>query len=172
MAYVISVPHHKLPYGELLTRVFRVFQVTLYDKEGDQPVKTEFYEEIFLNICQLRRENDIWWIGTGANRRRDDEEVAAKQDEKEAEDENFGSGEKYFDAMDDVEDLVDVTAPGSDVIATAPVIPEVSALALDQQKGKIAAGDDPSGPSGSMLDFDLLHLQAEFARALQRNTLF
>ncbi|GAB2284432.1 hypothetical protein Dimus_018885 [Dionaea muscipula] len=45
MAYEISVPHHELPYGDLLTRVF-----------------------------ELKREQGVWWFGTCANRRRDDVE--------------------------------------------------------------------------------------------------
>ncbi|GAB2270391.1 hypothetical protein Dimus_005293, partial [Dionaea muscipula] len=74
--------------------------------------------------------------------------------------------------MDDVEDPVGVTALVPDVIAPTPVIPDVPVPVPDQQKGKTAEGVDPSGPSGSILDFDLLHLQAKFARALQRNIRF
>ncbi|GAB2287974.1 hypothetical protein Dimus_022323, partial [Dionaea muscipula] len=65
--------------------VFEAFEVPLYDKEGDESVKTDFDEEILLNICQLRRENDIWWISIGANRRRDDEEEAASKEVNEGE---------------------------------------------------------------------------------------
>ncbi|GAB2294869.1 hypothetical protein Dimus_029062 [Dionaea muscipula] len=83
IAYVISVPHQELPYGELLTRVFDAFKVPLDDKEGDEPVRTDFYEKTFLNMCQIRREDGIWWIGTGANRRRDDIENEAVENEEE-----------------------------------------------------------------------------------------
>ncbi|GAB2292546.1 hypothetical protein Dimus_026781, partial [Dionaea muscipula] len=47
-----------------------------------------------------------------------------QQAEKEVEVEDFGSGEKFFDAMDDVEDPASVTAPVPDVIAPAPAIPD------------------------------------------------
>ncbi|GAB2280671.1 hypothetical protein Dimus_015298 [Dionaea muscipula] len=208
IAYVINVPHHELPYGELLTRVFDAFEVPLDDKEGDEPVKTNFFEETFLNMSQLKRENAVWWLGSGANRRSDDEvnKMENEENEEEAEDTNevedkghnqqanfdwevmnedvqvegeqvekeddSESGEKFFDAMDDVEDPASVTDIVPEVIAPAPAIPDVLVLVPDQKKGKTAEGVDPSGPSGSMLDFDLLHLQAEFARALQRNTRF
>ncbi|GAB2297519.1 hypothetical protein Dimus_031619 [Dionaea muscipula] len=78
MAYVISVPSHELPFGDLLNRVFEAFEVPLSDKEGEDPIKTDFFEETFINMCQLKREDIIWWLGTGANRRRDDVEVEAE----------------------------------------------------------------------------------------------
>ncbi|GAB2290744.1 hypothetical protein Dimus_025017 [Dionaea muscipula] len=148
MAYVINVSNHELPYGELLTKIFEAFSVPLNHKKGEDPKRYDYFEETFLTMCQLKRIDG-----------KEAELQGEEQDEKEAEDENSGSGEKFFYAMDDVEDPVDVTAPGSDVIATAP-------------KGNTAVGVDPSGPSNNMLDFDLLHLQAEFARDLQRNTRF
>ncbi|GAB2294888.1 hypothetical protein Dimus_029080, partial [Dionaea muscipula] len=79
MAYVISIPQHELPYGELLTRIFEAFEMLLNDKEGDDPVKTDYFEETFLTMCQLKREQGVWWLGIGENRRRDDmiEEVNA-----------------------------------------------------------------------------------------------
>ncbi|GAB2290270.1 hypothetical protein Dimus_024550, partial [Dionaea muscipula] len=88
MAYVINVPHHELAYGELLTRVFDAFEVPLDDKDGDEPVKTDFFEETFLNISQLKRENGVWWLGSGANRRRYDEvnEKENEENEEEAKD--------------------------------------------------------------------------------------
>ncbi|GAB2275555.1 hypothetical protein Dimus_010312, partial [Dionaea muscipula] len=32
--------------------------------------------ETFLNMSQLRRENGVWWLGIGANRRSDEDENA------------------------------------------------------------------------------------------------
>ncbi|GAB2285733.1 hypothetical protein Dimus_020170 [Dionaea muscipula] len=46
----------------------------LDDKEGEEPVKTDFYEETFLNLCQLKREQGVLWLRFGANRRRDNKE--------------------------------------------------------------------------------------------------
>ncbi|GAB2296556.1 hypothetical protein Dimus_030667 [Dionaea muscipula] len=59
MTYVISVPHHELPYGDLLTSVFEAFNVLLDDKEGEDLVNTDFFEETFLNMVQLKRENGV-----------------------------------------------------------------------------------------------------------------
>ncbi|GAB2290405.1 hypothetical protein Dimus_024683, partial [Dionaea muscipula] len=74
MACVINVPQHELAYGELLTRVFEAYEVPLNDKEGEEPKRTSFFEETFLNMSQLRRENGAWWLGIGANKRRDEDE--------------------------------------------------------------------------------------------------
>ncbi|GAB2268276.1 hypothetical protein Dimus_003251, partial [Dionaea muscipula] len=51
MAYVISIPYHELPYGDLLTRVFEAYHVPLNDKEGEEPKKYDFFEETFLEMC-------------------------------------------------------------------------------------------------------------------------
>ncbi|GAB2266477.1 hypothetical protein Dimus_001485 [Dionaea muscipula] len=182
MSYVISVPQHELSYGELLTRVFEANKVPLNDKEGE-PKRTNFFEETFLNMSQLKREDGVWWLSMRANRRRDEDKIAPAENvenegreqveeeaqtegerEKEAESE---SGEKFYDAMDDERSVdMDVTIPD----ATVPVAPvQVSA----QQKGKTeVTGVDPSGPSGHLPDFELIHLQAKFARALQANARF
>ncbi|GAB2296734.1 hypothetical protein Dimus_030840 [Dionaea muscipula] len=204
VAYVISVPHHELPYGDLLTRVFEAFNVPLDDKEGEDPVKTDILEETFLNMCQLKREQGVWWLGIRANKRRDEvendegnpaenvevenegvnqkdneepdfiweqvEEVVPKnvnvgpeaqvQEEiKEitAEDEDSGTRDKYFDVVDEER--------SGDVDVTAPAV-QTSV----QQKGKTKAAGVVT--SGHLPDLELIHLQAEFARALQANTRF
>ncbi|GAB2303251.1 hypothetical protein Dimus_037246 [Dionaea muscipula] len=202
MAYVISVPHHELPYRELITRILNTFDVPLDDKEGEEPKRYDFFKETFLTMSQSQRENGVWWLDLGANRRRDDyeapaenvenvemdEEEAAQQDfyrvqveeevefqgeeqtEKEAEKgENSGFGEKFFDALSDegpveAPDVVVPTAPEVSVVLTTPTV--------QQTTKRTSTGVNPSGPSGSMLDFDLIHLQDEFAGALQRNTRF
>ncbi|GAB2297525.1 hypothetical protein Dimus_031624 [Dionaea muscipula] len=100
MAYVINVPHHELPYGELLIRIFKAFEVPLDDKEGEEQVKTDCYDEIFLSMCQMRRGNGIWWLGSGANRRIDEiededeneEESESEDEETETEEENENAG--------------------------------------------------------------------------------
>ncbi|GAB2283866.1 hypothetical protein Dimus_018352 [Dionaea muscipula] len=74
MAYVISVPSHELPYGDWLTRVFEEYNVPLDDKQGEEPKSYDYFEETFLSMCQLKREHGVWWLGTGENRRRDDED--------------------------------------------------------------------------------------------------
>ncbi|GAB2269159.1 hypothetical protein Dimus_004086 [Dionaea muscipula] len=72
MAYVISVPCHELPSGDWLTQVFEAYHVPLDDKAGEEPKNYDYFEETFLSICQLKRENGVWWLGIGENRRRDD----------------------------------------------------------------------------------------------------
>ncbi|GAB2281160.1 hypothetical protein Dimus_015764 [Dionaea muscipula] len=73
MSYVISVKDHELPYGDWLTMVFEAFNVPLVDKQGEEPKRYDFFEETFLTMCQLKRENGVWWLGIGEHRRRDDE---------------------------------------------------------------------------------------------------
>ncbi|GAB2294661.1 hypothetical protein Dimus_028857 [Dionaea muscipula] len=74
MSYVISMKDHELPYGDWLTLVFEAFGVPLVIKKGEEPKKYDFFEDTFLTMCKLTREDGIWWIGSGENRRRDDDE--------------------------------------------------------------------------------------------------
>ncbi|GAB2285958.1 hypothetical protein Dimus_020384 [Dionaea muscipula] len=180
------------------------FNVPLIDKQGEEPKRYDFFEETFLTMCQLKRENGVWWIGTSEHRRRDDEaeevnneasaenmeneevneeervrqefdweavideveierekvnqeaKIQGEHMEKEVEVEESGSGEKYFDAVDEERpNEVDTQAP--DVPAPAPI--------GVQQKEKSAAGVDPSIPTGSIHDSVFMSLQAEFERA-------
>ncbi|GAB2299579.1 hypothetical protein Dimus_033642 [Dionaea muscipula] len=191
MDYVINVPHHELPYGELLTRIFEAFKVPLDDKEGEEPMKIDFYDETFLSMCQLRRENDIWWLGSGANKRRDEiEDEDENEEESESEDEeneNVGestpAGFEWEEAAEvegePKESEVEVEGSGSgdkfyDVkegkIATTEDTPTPAAKPGLKKKGKTT--DSGVNPSSHISDYDLLHLQAEFARALQANSRF
>ncbi|GAB2298282.1 hypothetical protein Dimus_032351 [Dionaea muscipula] len=72
MAYVILVKDHELPYGDWMSMIFDAFGVPLVDKKGEEPKRYNYFEETFLTMCKLKREDGIWWIGTGENRRRDD----------------------------------------------------------------------------------------------------
>ncbi|GAB2268502.1 hypothetical protein Dimus_003459 [Dionaea muscipula] len=58
--------------------VFDTFEVPLDDKEGKEEVKTDFLEETFLTMCQLKRIDGMWRVGTGEGRRRDDDETPAE----------------------------------------------------------------------------------------------
>ncbi|GAB2278634.1 hypothetical protein Dimus_013311, partial [Dionaea muscipula] len=64
--------------------------------------------------------------------------------------------EEFFDAMDEGKTTGDAAAP--------PVQPSMQ----QRGKGKTTGVD----PSRHLPDFDLIHLQAEFARALQANSRF
>ncbi|GAB2278631.1 hypothetical protein Dimus_013308 [Dionaea muscipula] len=86
----------------------------------------------FLTMCQLKRENGVWWLGTGEQRRRDDEEEIPTENVKNEEAANegeevhqddfewevvneedeiqgeSGSAEKFYDAEDEVQGSADV----------------------------------------------------------------
>ncbi|GAB2290316.1 hypothetical protein Dimus_024595 [Dionaea muscipula] len=93
----------------------------------------DYFEETFLTMCKLIRENGIWWIGTGENRRRDDEiEAPEEEAEEEVETQNdfdweavideatdqgeSGSREKFYDAEDEIQE------PAA-VVEEVPVVP-------------------------------------------------
>ncbi|GAB2284239.1 hypothetical protein Dimus_018705 [Dionaea muscipula] len=175
IAYVISVKDHELPYGDWMTMIFDAFRVPLVDKKGEEPKRYDYFEETFLTMCKLKRENGIWWIGTGGNRRRDDEmEIPAEEVHQEEEvqkdfdwktviDEAAVQGEsrsddQFFDAQVDVEEPV-TEAPS---VPTFPASPRDS---TNQQKNQTPAGVDPSGPSSHLPESVMNKLQAEFERA-------
>ncbi|GAB2299363.1 hypothetical protein Dimus_033438, partial [Dionaea muscipula] len=106
--------------------VFEEFGVPLVDKKGEEPKRTDYFEETFLTMCKLRREDGVWWIGSGENRGRDDV-VDAPEEEAEEEEENqtefdweavideaaekgeSGSDDQFYDAQVDVEEPVTET---------------------------------------------------------------
>ncbi|GAB2269120.1 hypothetical protein Dimus_004049 [Dionaea muscipula] len=160
MAYVISVKDHELPY------------VPLVDKKAEEPKRYDYFEETFLTMCKLKRENGIWWIGTGENRRRDDDnEAPAVEEHEEADAYNdfdweavideaadqgeSGSGEKFYDAEDEVQESPEVNEE----------VPAVPAPSSAQQRETTPVGVDPSGPSGHIPESMMNKLQAEFERA-------
>ncbi|GAB2273197.1 hypothetical protein Dimus_008000 [Dionaea muscipula] len=142
MSYVISVKDHELPYGDWMTMVLEAFDVPLIEKKGEEPKRYDFFEETFLTMYQLKRENGIWWLGSGENKRRDDDEDASAENEE-------------------VNVIVqDQTAPAT--VATSP------ADSSTMQKEKITEGVDPSGPTGNIPDYVVLKLQAELEQARAR----
>ncbi|GAB2278603.1 hypothetical protein Dimus_013281 [Dionaea muscipula] len=140
MSYVISMKDHELPYGDWLTMVFEAFGVPLVDKKGEEPKRYDYFEETFLTMCKLTRENEVWWIGSGENRRRNDEVEAPE--------------EEFYDAQVEVEEPVTET----------PAAPAVPAPSLAQQKEKESLGVDPSCPTGRISEAVMLKFQAEFER--------
>ncbi|GAB2281374.1 hypothetical protein Dimus_015970 [Dionaea muscipula] len=124
MSYVITMKDHELPYGDWLTMVFEAFSVPLVDKQGEEPKRYDYFEETFLNMCQLKRENEVWWLRTSENRRRDDEEAAPAENEAMNEEEpnpvfdweamvdegtlqgESGSDDQFFYAQVEVEEPV------------------------------------------------------------------
>ncbi|GAB2284348.1 hypothetical protein Dimus_018805 [Dionaea muscipula] len=110
--------------------------------------------------------------GTRENRRRDDEVEAPEEEaEEEVKDQNdfdweavidkaaiqgeSGSGEKFYDAEDEIQEPA----------AVVEEVPVVVAQASAQQKKPKTAGVDPSGPSGHTPDSVFTPFQAEFERA-------
>ncbi|GAB2266527.1 hypothetical protein Dimus_001529 [Dionaea muscipula] len=172
IGYVISMKDHELPYGDWLTMVFEAFGVPLVDKKGEEPKRYDFFEDTFLTMCKLTRENGIWWIGSGENRRRDDD-VNAPEEEAEEEDEGnkddfdweavaeeaavegeSGSGEKFYDAEDKDQSSPEVNEE----------IPVAAPQSSAQQKQQEASGVDLSCPTGRIPEAELLKFQAEFER--------
>ncbi|GAB2271244.1 hypothetical protein Dimus_006086 [Dionaea muscipula] len=88
----------------LLTRgkVFEAFNVPLDDKEGVDPVNTDLFGETFLNMCQLKRENGMWWLGTDANRRRDDMEEVEHEELNEGENEQNKEADFVWEQVEEV----------------------------------------------------------------------
>ncbi|GAB2297728.1 hypothetical protein Dimus_031815, partial [Dionaea muscipula] len=172
LSYVISMKDHELSYGDWLTMVFEEFGVPLVDKKGEEPKRTDYFEENFLTMCKMKREDGVWWIGSGENRRRDDVVDAPEEETEEEEDQTefdweavidevtvqgeSGSDDQFFDAQVDVEEPVTKTP-------AAPAVPVPSTV---QQKVTKTTGVDPSCPSGCIPEAVMNKLQAKFERAI------
>ncbi|GAB2295168.1 hypothetical protein Dimus_029342, partial [Dionaea muscipula] len=132
---------HELPYGDWPTMVFEAFEVPLVDKKGEEPKRYEYFKETFLTMCKLTRENGVWWIGTGENKRRDDEVEAPEEEAEEEVDAQTdfdweavideaavegesGSGEKFYDAEDEVQQSPEVNEEDPAVTAQDSVQPK------------------------------------------------
>ncbi|GAB2285876.1 hypothetical protein Dimus_020311 [Dionaea muscipula] len=170
MSYVISVKDHELPYGDWMTMVFEAFGVPLVDKKGEEPKRTDYFEETFLTMCKLTREYGVWWLGSRENRRRNDEIEAPAEnvhqndfdwetviDEAAVQGES-GSDDQFFDAQVDVEEPVTET-PAALAFSASP------GDSTTHQKEQIPARVDPSGLSGHIPESVMNKLQAEFERA-------
>ncbi|GAB2266366.1 hypothetical protein Dimus_001375 [Dionaea muscipula] len=101
-------------YGDWLTLVFEAFGVPLAIKKGEEPKKYDFFEDTFLTMCKLTREDGVWWIGSGENRRRDDAPEEEEEEEEERNKDDFdweavideatvegesGSDDQFYDAQ-------------------------------------------------------------------------
>ncbi|GAB2288353.1 hypothetical protein Dimus_022685 [Dionaea muscipula] len=172
MSYVISMKDHELPYGDWLTMVFEAFGVPLVDKKGEEPKRYGYFEETFLTMFKLTRDNGVWLIRTGEKKRRYDEVEAPEEEAEEEVDAQTdfdwegvideaavegesGSGEKFYDAEDEVQGSPEVNDD----------IPALLTQASAQQKETTPSRVDPSGPSGRIPEVVMNKLQAEFERA-------
>ncbi|GAB2297444.1 hypothetical protein Dimus_031548 [Dionaea muscipula] len=140
-------------------------------KSGElKPFQRFIHFLVMKNV--VPRENGIWWIGSGENRRRDDD-VDAPEEEAEDEDEGnkddfdweavideatvegeSGSDDQFYDAQIEVDEPVTET----------PAAPAVPASSSAQQKDKEPSGVDPSCPTGRLPEAEFLKFQAEFER--------
>ncbi|GAB2286649.1 hypothetical protein Dimus_021045 [Dionaea muscipula] len=69
---------------------------------GEEPKRYDYFEETFLTMCKLKREDGIWWIGTGENRRRDvDDEAPEEEVEEEEKDQTDFDWEAVVDEVAD-----------------------------------------------------------------------
>ncbi|GAB2271019.1 hypothetical protein Dimus_005871 [Dionaea muscipula] len=165
MAYVISVKDHELPYGDWMTMVFEAFDVPLVNKKGEEPKRYDYFEETFLTMCKLRREDGIWWIGSGDNRRKDDEPEgqAKKEDERNKDDFDWevvideatvegesSTDDQFYDAQVEVEEPSDETPRQTAVLAPSSA----------QQKDKEPSRVDPSCPTGEFRKPNCLKFQS------------
>ncbi|GAB2296372.1 hypothetical protein Dimus_030493 [Dionaea muscipula] len=111
----------------------------------EEEVHQEFNWKVVIDEVEIEREE----VNQEA-------EIQGEHMEKEVEAEESGSGEKFFDAVDEERpDEVDIEAP--DVPTPTP--------SSVQQKEKNAAEFDPSAPTGSVPNSTFQHLEAEFERA-------
>ncbi|GAB2271428.1 hypothetical protein Dimus_006266 [Dionaea muscipula] len=94
------------------------------------------------------RENGVWWIGSGENRRRDEEVEAPEEDAEEEEERNKDDFD--WEAVID-EATVEGESGSDDQFYDAQV-----------EKDQEPSGVDPSGPTSREADF--LKVQAEFER--------
>ncbi|GAB2299865.1 hypothetical protein Dimus_033916 [Dionaea muscipula] len=131
--------------------------------------------EYIKDVWEESKEDGIWWIGTGENRRRDDDnealEAEAEEEEKDqtefdweavideaAEQGESRSDDQFYDAQVDVEEPVTETP---DALAV-PASPEQVPI---QQKETTPSGVDPSYPSGHIPEAVMNKMQVEFERA-------
>ncbi|GAB2285573.1 hypothetical protein Dimus_020019 [Dionaea muscipula] len=146
---------------------FQRFIHFLVMKNGEEPKKYDFFEDTFLTMCKLTREDGVWWIGSGENRRRDDAPEEEEEEEEERNKDDFdweavideakvegesGSDDQFYDAQVEVEEPVTETQAA----------PAVQTSSSTQREDQEPAGVDPSGPTGREAEF--LKFQAEFER--------
>ncbi|GAB2272848.1 hypothetical protein Dimus_007666 [Dionaea muscipula] len=85
----------------------------------------------------------------------EEDDIQGEHMEKEVEADESGSGEKLFDAENEVHESAEVSED----------VPDVPTPASVQQKEKAPAGVDPSIPNGNIPDSVFMTLQAELERA-------
>ncbi|GAB2273185.1 hypothetical protein Dimus_007988 [Dionaea muscipula] len=82
LIYMDHLTSRKLVNLPRLTMVFKAFDVPLIDKQGEEPKRYDYFEKTFLTMCQLKRENGVWWLSTSDHRRRDDDVEEVNNDDQ------------------------------------------------------------------------------------------
>ncbi|GAB2278703.1 hypothetical protein Dimus_013377 [Dionaea muscipula] len=59
--------------------------LTAARRKGEELKTYDYFKETFLSMCKLTRENGVWWLGSGEDRRRDDEIEASVEEVHEEE---------------------------------------------------------------------------------------
>ncbi|GAB2279075.1 hypothetical protein Dimus_013735 [Dionaea muscipula] len=134
MSYMISVKDNELPYGDRMTMIFEAFGVLLVEKQGEEPKRYDYFEETFLTMCQLKRENGE--VNEEEAEAQPDFDWEAVVDETTLQGES-GSDDQFFDAQVEVEEPVEQAS-------AVPVFPASPGDSSNQQKEKEASGVDPS----------------------------
>ncbi|GAB2288500.1 hypothetical protein Dimus_022829 [Dionaea muscipula] len=167
MAYVISVPHHELPYGNLQTKVFEAYNEPTRRRDEDENAQATNIRDEEVKRKNNPEENFEWEVvheEVELEVNKLNRKLRRGEPEKEVVFGESRSGEKFYDALDEERPAhMDILAPA------APVFPDPAtpAQACVQPEGKTnASGVNPSGSLGHLSNFDFIHLQAEFARAL------
>ncbi|GAB2273416.1 hypothetical protein Dimus_008211 [Dionaea muscipula] len=160
MSYVISMKDHELPYGDWLTMVFEEFGVPLVDKKGEEPKRYDYFEETFLTMCKLTRENGVWWVGTGENRRRDD-----VVNTPEEEDEEEGGNQAEFDWEAVIDEFYDAQVDVEEPRMRLQLLQKWLLKLQFSRRKQRRSGVDPSCPTGRIPEAVMNKLQPEFERA-------
>ncbi|GAB2289593.1 hypothetical protein Dimus_023902 [Dionaea muscipula] len=145
MAYVIFVENHELPYGDWLTMVFEAFNVPLIDKQGEEPKRYDFFEDTFLNMCQLKRSKEFGGLrlvafeGEMMKMRFQLKMIRMRKLQKRDRIKRILT-EKFYDVEDEVQGSANMVDK----------VPKVPTPVPKQQKETTTAGVDPSIPNGSI----------------------
>ncbi|GAB2290308.1 hypothetical protein Dimus_024586, partial [Dionaea muscipula] len=152
---------HELPYGDWLTLVFEAFGVPLVIKKGEEPKKYDFFEDTFLTMCKLTREDGIWMVGSGENGRRVEDE-ATQEEEAEGDDEGNKDDFDWEAVIDEAtvegesesdDQFYDAQVGEEEPVTETPAAPAVPASSSAQQKDHELAGVDPRVLRAEMLNF-------------------
>ncbi|GAB2268881.1 hypothetical protein Dimus_003824 [Dionaea muscipula] len=152
-------------------------EITRKFANGDEPKRYDYFEETFLTMCQLKRENGVWWLGTGDHRRRDDDMEEVNNNDQAVNEEGQNpefdweavANEAALQGESGLDDLffyaqVEVEEPVAEDLAV-PVFLASPRDSTNVLREPTTARVDLSAPTGSIPDSTMIKLQADFERA-------